>query len=674
MLRVLTIAIMLFIAGFIAGYPLGSFMDLCIVMGVFVFLLNTTKSQEWRHYGYGVCLLLVGGLFLSCLPDLKIEEGHNLFLKSEKKDPFLNEIPEVVYADFDFRFLAAYPIEDQCVEGGNWCWKTKGIPDQVFAFSSDSIFGETPKYSRLVDRIRFFSLSDLKTGFVNDYDSCFFDDISDVKRNTLPFFVKWDVNESMIGGTLYWSGNMWIGGSENGFKNIVGNNLKQTFLRSDLGKEIWVSRIAPNESLSATFQPSFHWVFITWSKKVIAVVLLVAVLAIFCVKVRFNLLYESIITVAALGVLIFMSPAFVFGHPALWGGGDGLWTEGFAFWITQAFAGGDLVESWRGGENAYYLMPYLRYIRSIEDFIFGDCNSLMVLITLFLPISMYRILIPFTSRKIAFYITLGFVFFPWHFGFNRWAELSVFGLSETVAFVCLMPALIFLTERKIQSSGRFLFVSAILGIAIGLRPNYLPVAFLLFVFGAVALIRSSTNNYRTVLTGFALLGIVIMLIPLHNFVFAGSWVPFTTGYHQVKTIEWFDWIIAAKDCIVLQFDSESIQVVVEQLNQWLFADPKIFYKLGDMSFVRKFITVTNPLVVIVCSIIPFCRFVDPRVRQIAVLAVVAQGVTLLFAPTGRYSYLAWDLCWISIILFYLSCFPTNHKVYGAPKKYLFSLK
>jgi len=637
----------------IIGLPvveLGSFMILAC--GVLMVCNSSCKSEKTyngkRWIFFGVILLLLG--LRSILPELKIEEGHNLFLKTETRDPFVGYLPPEVYNSMERQFLESYPIENQCEDGTLWCWKTKGIPNRVFAFSSDSFWQRDVRMSRWVHQIDFDNLSGLKTGFVSDYDSCFYDSVSDVKRESLPYFVTWKIHPSMLDGTLSWVGDLWIGNRQDGYRYLPGNHRIMEVDSSMLEDEIWVTRIPPGATLSVRFEPRHSLKIFRWVKQ------LLTLLALVCLAFAYrpinwrNVFLDFQILAASILVLWLMSPSFLTGRPILWGGGDGLWTEGFAFWGTQALKNGDILSFLRGGESAFYLMPFLRYFRTLEDLFFGDTQYLMVGFVLLIPIGVNRVFKVFTTDRIAFVLSLIFCCLPWHMGMIRWAELSIFGLSESVAFAFLLPPIIAVISKS-KSPHQDWWIPLFLAFSVGLRPNYIPIAGLILSLKLLDVWREQTKFLWTFPLVF---GGVILLIPLHNLIFSHRLIWLTTGYHQVKTVLWIDWIYAARDILLGPWDSEAILKIGHQLEKWIFAWPHSFWKLTETHQLKMLLGYLNILSVVSCLISLLLPKQLSSLRRLAALAIVSQAIVLLFQPTGRYAFLAWDLCYFHVVCWMLS--------------------
>lgn len=633
------------LASLILGFPLREFWSyLILILGTL--LIVHSRPKKTKAISQLILLSAVGFLTLIrfLLPQVSIQEGHNVFLKTEEKNPYIGVMPELIYESLNAEFLAAYPESQQCNDGEPWCWKTIAIPEKLYAFSSDSFWQQNVKMSRKVDRINFDGLSDFKAGFIGDWNTSFFDSVSDVKRATMPYFVVWEVDTSMVGGVLKWSGDVWFENETGGFDHDPGKQKEIIVGNQMVGKHIWVSRIDPNKRLSVKFTPALlyrTWAFLNQGIALSSILLLIFGLR--EVNIR-SFAIDTQIVFAGLAVLFLLDPHFIVGRSIIWGGSDGLWTEGFGFWSTQALKNGDIFNFLRSGENAFYLMPFLRYLRSFEDIFFGDTQYFMVSCALLILPGFYRILHLFMPKYHALVLVTIFSFMQWHLGFVRWGELARYGLSEPVAYMFMIPCIYLVLKQKHSSISVF-WVPLCAAIAVGLRPNYLPVAALILVY----FWSDSENLQKDGWIVSIVFCCVIALIPLHNWIFAHKFVPFTTGYNQVKPIEWTDWFIGLADLVRFNLDSEILVKIVIHLKEWLFNWPNFHWKIPQSPLLVSFFGYSNLAVFLFCLLSLFVNGSN-RLRRLAIMGLLAQLVVLLFAPTGRYTFLAWDLCYLTVLL------------------------
>ena len=95
---------------------------------------------------------------------------------------------------------------------------------------------------------------------------------------------------------------------------------------------------------------------------------------------------------STLAITLIMAPELLTGFPTHMGGNDGLVHESFGFDISQALHDGRYADVLRGGEKIFYFMPGMRYLKALEDMLFGDTNFCVLLCTMFVPIFLYFIL------------------------------------------------------------------------------------------------------------------------------------------------------------------------------------------------------------------------------------------------------------------------------------------
>lgn len=641
------------ILALVSRMPISDRMDFgLLILAIVLWVHSAPRSfQPKRHFMLLAVLSGILVLMTSLLPNPRIQEGNNLFLLDNEQDPFNDKIPLPVFDYLRAEFEKAYPPENWCDRGTMWCWRTHGIPSRPYAFSSESIWQRNVRYSRLVDHIRFSNVGELKTGWVNDWNSCFFDQISDVKRDHLPFFVRWDLSEAMVGGKIQWSGDLLVGSTTSGYSHEHGIMREMHITPAHSGTEVWGFRIDPESSLS------MNWIPPGWWKTTVLLRFMIPWCSVFTLlfslrAIQYRKAIMSLQLVAiAMGVIVWINRDFVFFHPPLFAGHDGLWMEGFGFQGTQHLSNGNITEFLRGGENAFWLMPLLRYFRTIEDLLFGDTNFLIVAIASSIPVVAFLCLTRFTNKKAAFLLSICCCFIPWNLGFIRWAELSIRGLAEPIALACFLPALLKLfSPEKPGKTG--VFTMLLLAMTCGLRPNFLPPVIILLAFLVWNEFRASGRFRYGLILWFCSL---VALIPLHNLVFSGKFVLFTTGANTVKSLPWEFWTHALKDVVRLDWDAYHLQATIAHLKIWIFSSAGFSETLLPSGRVQEILGYGN-ILALAATAYTTLRCEDLRLKHLSWIALAAHAAGLLYHPSGRYIYLAWDLSHALLVLRLLPIF------------------
>ena len=95
------------------------------------------------------------------------------------------------------------------------------------------------------------------------------------------------------------------------------------------------------------------------------------------------------------------------------GGNDGLLYVHFAHLIIDSLILNDYVEAFRGGENAYDLMPFYRYFWVLNYILFAESPWIIFFTIVFIPLVVFSILRNLLGKSWALFLILLLVFYSY---------------------------------------------------------------------------------------------------------------------------------------------------------------------------------------------------------------------------------------------------------------------
>src|SRR5262249_55727659 len=141
-------------------------------------------------------------------------------------EPVQKALPERVYADMVQSFERQYPVTGHCERKGG-CWITEGVPRTGLSWSADGAFGLPPRGGWSVG---FISIGTLRLGVINEFQYNWYNAayssaavVSDIKRESAPFFVAYQFPPALVGSVLCIKGtSLWQTGA-NDFVRFTDN-------------------------------------------------------------------------------------------------------------------------------------------------------------------------------------------------------------------------------------------------------------------------------------------------------------------------------------------------------------------------------------------------------------------------------------------------------------------
>ncbi|HBM90551.1 MAG TPA: hypothetical protein DD400_01540, partial [Rhodospirillaceae bacterium] len=362
-------------------------------------LCFSQRQDDWRRIGVLTLLVVVVFFVRVSLPVGEVAEKHHLFLT--KGDPqtevWGKALPAPVLKDFTKTFYRVYPISKQCDEKIYGCWRNRSLTQDPFVWSADNIWRSAQDVSRLTREIDVHDIISAKLGAFNTLDYHWYNELhgkplSDIHRQTTPFWVNYTLPAEATGGQLCWQGGAWWQkASELPVKKIHAVFSCVDLAEEDSGSKIWMGFIDHEAGTKIKLKwPASQnlWRFVDFGLAGLGVLCLV----LFSLRPRRKEL--------ALGAILTAITAFVFYHYSgnvltglipYAGGGDGLVHSSHGRVIVRSIVEGNWLEALRGGEDVFYYMPGLRYFIALESFLFGEMHYGEVISVLLFPVLIWRL-------------------------------------------------------------------------------------------------------------------------------------------------------------------------------------------------------------------------------------------------------------------------------------------
>jgi hypothetical protein len=271
-------------------------------------------------------------------------------------------------------------------------------------------------------------------------------------------------------------------------------------------------------------------------------------------------------------------------------------------------------------------MPGLRYFIAINKIIFGATAYGYILITILLPLFLYKLFKNLISEKIAFYLLICFLILPifenMGFGYFNYIHQLVRNHAETLSITLIIICIYKISKpnfiEKLSLKSIFFYCS-LLAFSTFCRPNFLPTTTLIFFY---FLLFSFQKNYKLSIA--ATLGYSLILFsPLHNLYFGDSFVLFTQS---------------------------NIHFAINEVFQ------KLNHNIGESNIIYSQFSKWNPiynlhrLLILIFIFYSFYKFQKTPLICLLISCVFFQHLVLLLThPDSRYAYLAWLLTFIIFV-------------------------
>jgi hypothetical protein len=639
------------------GLPINELAAYALLVVAALLILTGIPYAAPRRWlaALALTMAIIGAHLIWPVP--RIDEGHNVFLPGPSAAQNLPpDVLKVLAAQFDKR----YPPEKRCADTAKGCWR----PDRTaeadgYAFSADGIF-QRPALSRRVTGIDFTDPARLRLGVVNELTYGWPDNSSDIMRFdrdrrslalfdryriTLPLFVVYRFPEAFVGSRLCWQGTvLWERGD--GFDDLSAPATRcRDIAADDVGKLVYGLSILPDQRLGMTLVPSRTILLrraLAWGLTFAGVIGVVVLLLRIAPR---RAALPAVLIVLTLVLIMFIDAQFIGGFRPLDSGDDGLTYEGYGRRIVRHLLSGDFATAWQGEEYVYFFAPGMRYVRVLEQFLFGDTFLGYLSMILAFPLIVHALFSRFLTPRWALVIVLLFVATP--LGALFGSSLSYYvvwasrGFADPLAFILLFAAIVLVVPPRsgeAARSGELPGVPRVFGagllfaVATFCRPNLL-LASGVMVAGAGVMWLWQRQLLRAIALGAGFS--VLAVSPLHNCVFAGVLVPFTTSVNLPQTLVMppLDYVRALGELLRLDFAGEHVRRAVVQLGHWLSGPQDWLATLPLHAFG----------VATLLRVGVFGRRFDPWLRLIALATLIQHGIGICYINFVRYNLGTWLL-------------------------------
>lgn len=647
--------------------------SLWLAVTVLAVVFGVRQPGSWR-IAAAVAVVLVAVLLKAALPRADIAEGHNTFLVIRDGEALERSLPPDIFRSWKTQFDALYPPDPEPFEPRS-SWRAHGSPKALFAQSADAVWRPS-KYTRQVDRIAFTSLGDFRGGFANDHQFPWWD--GELRRETMPFFVMYELTSASVGSSLSWKGQVFWERQDGSFEELVHRDVaSRQIVAGDAGKRVFAAFFSTpgmllmrEGELWFRLEPSVGLRIARYAEDLLTIVAGFAVVALIVVP-RWGSYARAVAFFAAgYGVLtafmwVSLGKYLGMAYPPHGGGDDGLVHDGWGHEMAILAGRGELVEALKGDELVYWFTPGFRYFRMIEKLIFGDTNLLYALFLACIPIAVFYLIRHFLGVRWAAVITAISLLIPvGNLSFVQYLANAKLGYGEALAIGMFLVGLVLLLRTQpawggASSDRASIWIAGIaLAGAMFIRPNFsLAVAWL----GAAHAWASWRRRDAGAIVALALgLGLALWM-PFHN-VFYGDEFYLISRSGATISVSFGprDYVAALVDVLQGDFSTREVQVTSSQLRGWLWTQR--FVLVGQLLTAALAAQVLN-LIALAITCWVAVRWLVSRFRDTTGLAIVAVASLLahlpmlfIFATHYRFSMLGWDLALVVAAVWMLSRF------------------
>src|SRR5436305_2360963 len=342
---------------------------------------------------------------------------------------------------------------------------------------------------------------------------------------------------------------------------------------------------------------------------------------------------------ATLLVALLNDASFLGGVRPFDSGDDGLVYDGYARVILQRLLAGDIAGTLEGGEAVFYYTPALRYLRAAEHVVFGESYLGYLSLILLLPFLVFALFRRFLPMTWALALTLIFAAIPVGIGFGsslvQYVKWAARGFADPAAYVLFLAGFVLVIGR-VDGGPRERFARAfgaglLFALALAVRPNIAPAAGVLLAgAGIAALVQREFARAVGLALGFA----PVLALALHNWIYGGAFVLFTTTatHPLLMVMPPSAYLAALGELAHGEVAGEHVVRALSQIGAWL-ARPSEAIVMAPL----------NAAAVAVLLRVMLMRAADPWLRLTAGATLAQHAVVLIYATAGRYTYLSWLL-------------------------------
>lgn len=474
-------------------------------------------------------------------------------------------------------------------------------------------------------------------------------------RVTMPWFEMIRLPAAYVGGELCWRGELMWEGPDEHFSLLQGDQCRAVE-PADVGRRIFGLAIKPG-TLAMRLTPPWSVLLLQIAQGALAVGALFGLMLVLVSLKPRRLILPLVLVALAVAVIAFHDASFLGGLRPFDGGDDGLAYDGFGRLMLHSLLHGDYVTFLIGIEKVfYYGGPGLRYFRSFEHIVFGESFLGYLSLMLLMPLLVYALFRRFLPELWALALGVTFIAIPvGHFfgtTFLNYIESAERGYADPAAYILFIAGLIPLLGAKpsdatsgLGSNGRFqpaLLGGLLIALGIAMKPIIAPAA-AVFLGGAglAAIYFRQWRRLAGMCIGFSL----VLLMPLHNWVFGHVFVLFSTNasHPLVLNMPPAAYADAFRELISLDFEHGQFARALMKVREWMLS--------GPYQFSRAVIPVNAAGVAILIYVVVWDRRFDPWLRLVGGAAMAQHVVALFYVSTPRYHFLTWFLTMLVVMVF-----------------------
>ena len=555
----------------------------------------------------------------------KIVQGSNVFIGGENYNDsiFKEKLPKKIYNKLNADFKRIFPNS------------ISGPDNKLYHESVSKIFFQSQE-TKFVENIYWNNRYQLQLGAFNNTKYNAYGD-QEPKRTKLPFFVKYSFPSeySNKNAKFCWEGTAYIGEKlvETEFTNMECINFNNIKINPADFYNIWLLETGNTIPLKAKLVLPFKYKVAYYLKHIISVLSCLLILAIIFNNINYGKFSMYIFSfLVSLALSFYFYPNLINKFIIFEGGNDGLLYVHFAHLISDFLSVQDFKGAFMGGEEAFDLMPFYRYVWVINFILFEESPWMLIFILTFFPIVIYKIFEELLGKNYAKYFLIFWFFVPIFeaFGFCHfyYVKLALRGFAEPLSYLCFLSALLLFIKfsknfNYLNYSNSFLF-GLLLAASIGLRANILPACLVLLAF---YLILAYKKNYKVLL--FLFLGFsLVLIIPIHNYIFTNKFIPLTIAAYKEGNLgaKPSDYFILFKSLLTFSLNL----TVLEKIINHIYDEIKLYeiwYHFSIVINIFYAIKRQSPFVI----------------RGLAISSLSLISLLLFYHVGGRYSYLSWTL-------------------------------
>ncbi len=612
------------------GFFNSSWFSLLILISFIMCLYSgnlVTQNKNW------ILILLI---CLTCtlikkyiyIPDINM--GSNVFIGGDEKNDniFKKMLPNEIYLELNNDFISKFP---NSVSGPDKNLFDKSVTQLIFKNE------ETKAVKTINWKNRYaFSLGAFNDSKYNAYGN------QKPEREKLPFFVKYsfpyEYNDS--NAQFCWKGLAYLEKKKR--IRIMHKNKKCIFIKENLSPIknkfiIWLIDTGKTPSLEAQLIKPVEYKLKMIFLEIIKVLSGIAIIILSFKKIETNKTILFLFSFSFSFFLMVLYSPTIFNKFVLFeGGNDGLLYVHFAHLISDYLSMGNYEEAFRGGESAYDLMPFYRYVWIVNYLFFEESPWMFFFILTLFPLIIFSILKNLLNRNLAIFFLLCWFIFPLFeaFGFYHfyYVKLTLRGFAEPLSYLCFLSSLLLvlnIIDHKFKSLDHleinYFFIGFLLCLALGLRANILPACLVLFLYLLYKNIRLKTfSNLLFLILGFS----PISILPIHNYYFTHKFIPLTIAAYK-------DWNLGARpdDYIQLLLSFIKLDINFEIMHKI------IAHVEGEI----KLYEIWYHLAIIICIFYVFKKNINEKIKLLSYSSLSMIILIFFYHVGGRYSYLTWTL-------------------------------